>query len=828
MSERVSLPAHISFGLGQFIRYGLAVPTDMTEDASTPKGPWILGILLALGFALSRQQPTISHPVAATPLAVPPTVAPASNAIAPPLVADLEMVAEEAMKERERLDSTIWADEITAQKYEDTFVDLWDRIRGSNEKFTVLGGFAFETLAVRAFGAGETLPHDVIRRRMTGEVHDWNSAEFKSWLAEQKASGLKIIQTEWHHRKFERGTNAPDRSVVSFSIHARSGTAHTRHVLAGEMGITWSATKNELGLFVPRKISVTGLELLTREGKPAFTEVVLPKRPPGAAAGMEMTLAADLNGDGLPDLAFPQINLVYWNRGDFNFEIGDLVTHLPGGVDPVKIWQLFVYIRAVAGDFTADGKIDLAMIVPDHGVFVYEGGEDGFNGPPIHAFRPRSGFAVPSMVSAGDLNGDGWLDLFVGQYRRPYSHGFMPQPFYDANNSDPGYLLINNGRGQFADRTNELGMSKKRNRFCYSASFVDLDDDDDLDLFTVNDFAGVDVFRNTGKGLEDISAEYLDERANFGMGHSLADFNNDAELDLYVTGMSSTTARRLESMGLERDDFPDISQMRMKMAYGNRMYLGNGERMRQPAFLEQVSRTGWAWGCAAFDFANNGTMDLYVANGHLSAGSCKDYCTRYWTHDIYAQHKSTNAVFRQLYMKEWERNSEMSWNGYEKNVLFANDGGTNFINIGFLLDMGFAYDSRCVVAEDFDLDGRMDLAVLERHAWSEGIEHRFHLYRNSWEQNGNWIGVKLRPAAGQTVHGAKIRITAADRQYVGVIVSGDSYRTQQSATQHFGIGATKSLKSIEIVWPGGRRQLLSTPAINQYHTVRPETVAARP
>ncbi|MGY8674562.1 MAG: hypothetical protein ACKVHO_18475, partial [Verrucomicrobiia bacterium] len=148
MSERVSLPAHISFGLGQFIRYGLAVPTDMTEDASTPKGPWILGILLALGFALSRQQPTISHPVAATPLAVPPTVAPASNAIAPPLVADLEMVAEEAMKERERLDSTIWADEITAQKYEDTFVDLWDRIRGSNEKFTVLGGFAFETLAV--------------------------------------------------------------------------------------------------------------------------------------------------------------------------------------------------------------------------------------------------------------------------------------------------------------------------------------------------------------------------------------------------------------------------------------------------------------------------------------------------------------------------------------------------------------------------------------------------------------------------------------------------------------------------------------------------------
>ncbi|MBT6274908.1 MAG: hypothetical protein HOI95_12315, partial [Chromatiales bacterium] len=344
----------------------------------------------------------------------------------------------------------------------------------------------------------------------------------------------------------------------------------------------------------------------------------------------------------------------------------------------------------------------------------------------------------------------------------------------------------------------------------------------------VNDFAGVDVFSNTGQALEDISAEYLDERANFGMGHTLADFDNDAELDLYVTGMSSTTARRLESMGLKRDDFPDISQMRMKMAYGNRMYLGDGAKMRQPAFLDQVARTGWAWGCAAFDFANDGTMDLYVANGHLSAGSCKDYCTRYWTHDIYAQHQSTNAVFRQLYLNEWERNSQMSWNGYEKNVFFANEGGTNFVNIGFLLDTGFAYDSRCVVAEDFDLDGRVDLAVLERHAWSEGIEHRFHLYRNSWTENGNWIGVKLKPAAGQTVHGARVRIVSADRDYVGVIVSGDSYRTQHSATKHFGIGATKSVKSIEITWPGGRRQILNAPAINRYHTLQAPAVAKRP
>ena len=113
---------------------------------------------------------------------------------------------------------------------------------------------------------------------------------------------------------------------------------------------------------------------------------------------------------------------------------------------------------------------------------------------------------------------------------------------------------------------------------------------------TVNDFSGVDAYRNDGTGnFENLPGGLVDERANFGMGHFVADLNNDSAMDFYVTGMSSTTARRLESLGLGRDDFPDIQKLRMKMGYGSRLYCGDGNGdYRQAAAVDQIARTGWS------------------------------------------------------------------------------------------------------------------------------------------------------------------------------------------------------------------------------------------
>ena len=163
-------------------------------------------------------------------------------------------------------------------------------------------------------------------------------------------------------------------------------------------------------------------------------------------------------------------------------------------------------------------------------------------------------------MTGGDIDRDGDVDLWVTQYKPSYEGGQMPTPYYDANDGEPAYLLVNDGKGQFIDETDRRGLAAKRFRRTYSTSFVDLDEDADLDLIknmVVSDYAGIDLYENDGNGtFEDVTQEKFDDRHLFGMAHTFADFNSDGRLDLYAIGMSSTTARRLDRLQLGRADRP--------------------------------------------------------------------------------------------------------------------------------------------------------------------------------------------------------------------------------------------------------------------------------
>ena len=103
----------------------------------------------------------------------------------------------------------------------------------------------------------------------------------------------------------------------------------------------------------------------------------------------------------------------------------------------------------------------------------------------------------------------------------------------------------------------------------YVASFVDLDEDHNLDLLVTSDFAGTDIYLNDGTGhFTDKTNALLEESVNFGMGHTFADYDLDGALDFFVIGMASTTVRRLNQMGLIRPDRPEYLEMRTRMGYG--------------------------------------------------------------------------------------------------------------------------------------------------------------------------------------------------------------------------------------------------------------------
>ena len=398
----------------------------------------------------------------------------------------------------------------------------------------------------------------------------------------------------------------------------------------------------------------------------------------------------------------------------------------------------------------------------------------------------------------------------------------MPMPYYNANDGYPSYLLLNDGTGRFVDGTEAAGLEKKRNRRTYSTSFVDLDNDKDLDLLVVSDFAGMDLYLNDGAGkFRDVTNMLGEDRFSFGMSHSLADFDGDGNLDIYMVGMGSTTARRLEGMKLGRQGFESIQDARMKMGYGNRMFLGDGKGgFKQASYNDRVARSGWSWGCTPWDFDNDGDRDLFVANGHLSGKSCKDYCTAFWRQDIYQAAKVENPVLDVVFRNSMKgMGSDISWNGYEHNVLFMNEGNGSYQNVAFLMGVSHESDCRSVVSADLDHDGRPDLVVVEgrKRGDDKQREGYIQVIRNRLKTGNHWIGVHLE---GQPI-GAVVSVVQGEKRQFLPIVTGDSFDAQHANTVHFGIGKTESVDALEVQWPNGKTTRVTKPAIDRYHLLRP-------
>ena len=191
-------------------------------------------------------------------------------------------------------------------------------------------------------------------------------------------------------------------------------------------------------------------------------------------------------------------------------------------------------ITGVFADFTGNGRADF-LGAGTGNLVLYEADAKGrFDTPPRIAASDIV-FVNPITATAGDIDSDGDLDIWVAQYKPPYVQGQMPTPYYDANDGFPAYLLRNNGKGRFTDITETAGLAKKRFRRTYSSSLVDIDDDHDLDLVVCNDFAGLDLYLNNGQGqFADVSDTHLDQRHSFGMSLTFGDYNRDGKIDLFM------------------------------------------------------------------------------------------------------------------------------------------------------------------------------------------------------------------------------------------------------------------------------------------------------
>ncbi len=726
----------------------------------------------------------------------------------PPPLAEIDAAVAKKLAERDELDKTLWADEVQAQKHEEFFVDLWDRLRGTEDRFAIFNKLQIPRLGLPVPGPAANLSLGVEYYRCNAPAKMLDPAQWQTELSRWQAAGYKLTQCEFHHRQFSRSTDGNAESRVNFSLHIENAKQEERVIASGNMLVRWKKGTKENEPAIVESVEAPGLEIWRRRGPPGYKLAAsLPLPASHSATSVADFLGNyDLDADGDAEILFG--NQIYRNDGGGRFSGAPISKLRSEGLN-----------AAVLADFNGDGKVDLMTADPEKSPQVWIADAQGqFTFPPTAV--PIPNLILPQAIAAGDINGDGKLDAWVTQYKGPYDAGQMPTPYYDANDGYPSYLLIGDGTGSFTDQTVGSGLASKRFRRTYSASFVDLDDDHDLDLIVVSDFAGVDLYTNDGKGkFTDVSESWLQARNNFGMSHIFDDFNGDGRLDFYVTGMASTTARRLEQLGLKRPEFEQHNKMRPMMGYGNRMYLATGQGFQQPEFNDSVARTGWSWGTSSFDFDNDGDRDIFVGNGHISGKSASDYCSVFWRHDIYTGSSKHDPVLDKLFLlvqQDFEKNKGGSWNGFEHNCLLVKEE-TGYVNFGFLMGVASEFDTRAVVGTDFDSDGRQDLLVVEN---TRGRPAVLHVFRNDLKTENHWVGVRLIDAAGHSVLGAKVTVESVIGKITSQIAAGTSFTSQHAAASHFGLGKSTAVKSIEVLWPNGTTRKIENPAIDQYHNVR--------
>jgi hypothetical protein len=134
------------------------------------------------------------------------------------------------------------------------------------------------------------------------------------------------------------------------------------------------------------------------------------------------------------------------------------------------------------------------------------------------------GYHSSSTVTAADIDSDGDIDLFVGERTIPKLYG----------NAGAGYLLINDGKGVFTEKSAELAPSFSELGMITDATFIDINKNGFQDLVVVGEFMGIRVFKNTNGFFKESSSNELAELKGWYNTVEFADLDNDGDQDLII------------------------------------------------------------------------------------------------------------------------------------------------------------------------------------------------------------------------------------------------------------------------------------------------------
>ncbi len=479
----------------------------------------------------------------------------------------------------------------------------------------------------------------------------------------------------------------------------------------------------------------------------------------------------DYDGDGYLDIyvvngaAIPSLQKespAYWNRLYHNNHDGTFtdVTERAG------LAGAGYGMGVAVGDYDNDGRPDLFLANVTGNQLFHNNGDGTFTDVTEKAGVAGGKFNGRKMWATGagwfDYNNDGRLDLFVVNYCvwevnkdpyctiksgvRAYCH---PKQYASLHNT----LYRNNGDGTFTDVSQETGIAAHFGKGM-SVSFADYDGDGFLDAFVANDTTPAFLFHNlSGKKFEEAGvtagvAYAPDGSALSGMGSDFRDVNNDGRPDIWYTAVEHESFPLLINSG--RGDFDDLT-------------LANGLRAT-------TQMSGWSNGIVDFD--NDGWKDLFVARANVMDNVSELFPNRKYPEPL--------SVFRGTGNGKFQEVSETAGPDFQ---LEAAHRGAAF--------------------GDLDNDGRVDVVVTV-------LGGPLRILRNVSTRENHWILIKLVGTTSNRMGlGAQIRITTEDgRSQWNEATTAVGYACSSDSRVHFGLGANRQIKEMEIRWPSGVRQTL--------------------
>ena len=435
------------------------------------------------------------------------------------------------------------------------------------------------------------------------------------WVAGTNAAG-KAFESQVHFRMWL--TQTAEGFVIT-----KQELLHGKTVIGAQQGFA-DVTEE------------SGIDFVARHNPRWNTPEWEPKKFGIMKYGTGGVSAVDYDNDGWYDVFFADgvHSRLYRNNGNGSF------TDVTGTVGlPTTLIGATV---AIFADFDNDGDKDLFLGRSTDSNLLYRNDGGTFTDVSEHTELGRH---FVTVAAAADYDNDGDLDLYLGRYLDPRIN--LPTTLFYTRNGEGNSLLRNDGDFRFTEVTATAGV--REGGLTLGVAWGDYDNDGDQDLYVANDFGRNALFRNNSDGtFTDVSMETGTFDFGFGMSATFGDIDNDGDLDLYASnvhsgqrwyGQATTLYQYLLSsiwQGTILEDFPLYKEIFTLVganwqAYGDYMVKGNSlfinDGHGQFTDVSEISGTnpfGWYWGSLMFDYDNDGRQDIYAGNGWITAKSKDD------------------------------------------------------------------------------------------------------------------------------------------------------------------------------------------------------------